>query len=191
MVRPVRYDREAVLDKAMAVFWQEGLNGCSVDKLVRATALNKHSLYRSFNGKDGLFKSCLERYIEIEARPFFDILEQNRGLQSIRRYFDLVRSQSGSGAGNGCMVANTAVELGCSDAVAKALVDDYYERLATLLSRAIVQGQADGEIRSEIDARSTADWLVHTVQGLAMSNRFHSPVMGDVDALLALITRQR
>ena len=187
MARPIQYDRDAVTAKAMTVFWQEGFNGSSVDKLVQATGLNKHSLYKAFDGKDGLFRSCLERYIEREAAPFFDILADNNGLQSIRSYFELVHEQDDGNSGRGCMVANTAVELGASHEVVHTLIDDYYDRLATLLSQAIEQGQADKQIKSDINTLDTAKWLVHIVQGLAMSYRFHSSVMGDIEALLALI----
>ena len=44
---------------ATAVFAKRGFAGTSVDDLVRATGVNRASLYGVFGSKDGLFQRCL------------------------------------------------------------------------------------------------------------------------------------
>ena len=188
MSRPIQYDLDAVTDKALAVFWRQGFTGSSVDQLIDATGLNKHSLYKTFNGKNGLFRRCLQRYIDTEAQPFLALLENNSGLTALSCYFDALCKPAKSAGGYGCLIANTAIELGADHAVSSTVVKRYYRQLATLLSRAIEQGQATDEISKDIDAAAIAAWLVHMVQGLAISHRCHTPLPHSADTLLSLIT---
>ena len=51
-------ENEAI-DSATAVFAERGFAGASVDDLVRATGVNRASLYGVFGSKDGLFQHCL------------------------------------------------------------------------------------------------------------------------------------
>ena len=51
-------ENEAI-DSATAVFAERGFAGASVDDLVRATGVNRTSLYGVFGSKDGLFQRCL------------------------------------------------------------------------------------------------------------------------------------
>jgi len=47
------------ISSATAVFAERGFAGASVDDLVRATGVNRASLYGVFGSKDGLFQRCL------------------------------------------------------------------------------------------------------------------------------------
>ena len=47
------------ISSATAVFAERGFAGASVDDLVRATGVNRTSLYGVFGSKDGLFQRCL------------------------------------------------------------------------------------------------------------------------------------
>ena len=48
-----------VIGSATAIFAERGFAGASVDDLVRATGVNRASLYGVFGSKDGLFQRCL------------------------------------------------------------------------------------------------------------------------------------
>lgn len=47
------------ISSATVVFAERGFAGASVDDLVRATGVNRASLYGVFGSKDGLFQRCL------------------------------------------------------------------------------------------------------------------------------------
>ena len=47
------------IGSATAIFAERGFAGASVDDLVRATGVNRSSLYGVFGSKDGLFQRCL------------------------------------------------------------------------------------------------------------------------------------
>ena len=59
MGRPRQFNEPDAVAAASAVIAGHGFAGTSVDDLVRATGVNRASLYGVFGSKDGLFRRCL------------------------------------------------------------------------------------------------------------------------------------
>ncbi|HYE01384.1 MAG TPA: helix-turn-helix domain-containing protein, partial [Alphaproteobacteria bacterium] len=55
--RPRGFEREAALDRALAVFQTHGYEGASLAELTRAMEINPPSLYAAFGSKEGLFQA--------------------------------------------------------------------------------------------------------------------------------------
>lgn len=184
MGRPASYDATAVEQAALEQFWAEGYKASSVDLLVAGTGLNKHSLYQSFGGKSGLFARVLERYLAEFSQTFLDIFDRHRGYAALQKYLQAVLVKPDA---RGCLLVNAAVELGASDPVSHRLITDYYARLAQCFTQAIAAGQQDGDIRSELDPRATASWLVTAMQGLAVNSRLGGLQRNAAKSLLAML----
>lgn len=58
-MRYKEYNRNKVLEQSLAVFWQKGFNGCSVNELVEITGVNRFSLYSEFENKEGILYASL------------------------------------------------------------------------------------------------------------------------------------
>ena len=54
MGRPKKYDREAVLDRAMQAFWRNGYEATSTADLEAQMGVNRSSLYAEFGSKEAL-----------------------------------------------------------------------------------------------------------------------------------------
>ena len=67
MARPIGYDPDVALDRAVDLFWSRGYQALSVDDIVRGTGLNRHSLYACYGNKYGLLCAALDRYCETTA----------------------------------------------------------------------------------------------------------------------------
>jgi len=65
MSRPITYDPDVAIDRAVDLFWTRGYQALSVDDIVRETGLNRHSLYARFGNKFGLLQAALDRYCEV------------------------------------------------------------------------------------------------------------------------------
>ena len=183
MPRPIAYDAEQVLENALTQFWDEGFKRSSVDAIVAATALNKHSLYQSFGGKNGLFLQVLAHYRDHYGQRYLDILEQGQGLAALRAYFNEILGRTER---RGCLLINTAIELGSADPHCQRLLTDYYDRIAAAFARALRQGQAEGSVRVGLEPDATARWLLRTLQGVSVGARLGEK--GEpVDHLLALL----
>jgi TetR/AcrR family transcriptional repressor of nem operon len=184
MGRPASYDATAVEQAALEQFWSEGYKASSVDALVAATGLNKHSLYQAFGGKSGLFARALERYLAEYSQTFLAIFDSHRGYAALEKY---LRTVLGRSEARGCLLVNAAVELGDTDPACHRLVSEYYARLERCFADAIRVGQQDGHIRPELAPRATAAWLVGTMQGAAVNSRLGSPQRIAAKALLAML----
>ena len=60
--RPRGFDRTAVLERAMVVFWEHGFEGTSLTDLTRAMGISSPSLYAAFGSKEQLFTDAVTHY---------------------------------------------------------------------------------------------------------------------------------
>ncbi|MGW0808250.1 TetR/AcrR family transcriptional regulator [Nonomuraea sp. NPDC002799] len=61
--RPRAFDVDAVLDRALEVFWRQGYEGASLADLTAAMGINRPSMYAAFGNKEELFRKVLARYV--------------------------------------------------------------------------------------------------------------------------------
>ncbi|GAY18666.1 TetR family transcriptional regulator [Mycobacterium sp. shizuoka-1] len=64
MGRPREFDPDEALDRAMAVFWEQGYEGASLTDLTAAMGISRTSMYAAFGNKEELFARVLQRYSE-------------------------------------------------------------------------------------------------------------------------------
>ncbi|MEM6782438.1 MAG: TetR/AcrR family transcriptional regulator [Bacteroidota bacterium] len=169
MPRTPQYDRQAVLDAATAFFWQHGYAGTSVDALLTHTGFNRHSLYRAFGGKDGLFEAALENYRARFRRTIGAPLRTDEGLGAIRSLF--AGRLPADADGRGCLVTNTLVEREHVGAEACAVAEAFIEDLRAGITHSLHAAQARGEVRADRNADDLADFVVTTLQGLGVRSR--------------------
>lgn len=175
--RPVAYERETVIDGAMAEFWTRGFALSDVERLTQASGLNRHSLYKAFGGKRGLFLEALRGYIERVSAAYVAMLEQGAGLDDLLAYFERIggsvadKEMAEGYDHRGCFLVNTAIELGRSDSDVAALLDAYYARIERGFAGLIRRGQEQGSLRGDLDPQITARWLRVTSQGMSVASR--------------------
>ncbi|WP_255326582.1 TetR/AcrR family transcriptional regulator [Sphingobium sp. EM0848] len=192
MPRPVTYDRAKVIELAALRFWEDGFADCDVETLTHAAGVNRHSLYKAFGGKSGLFLDALDFYLDQIAAPYLALLEGGAGLDELVRYFEIaagVVNDTGHGDiqrydRRGCLIANTVAEMGRSEPQVSVIIDRYYDRVERAFAALIARGQAAGSIRADLDPGATGRWLLLTSQGMGISVR-----MGAVSADLPNIVR--
>lgn len=69
MVRPREFDEATAVAAAAEVFRNRGFHATSVEDLVRATDVNRSSLYGVFGSKQGLFLRALDHACGQEVDP--------------------------------------------------------------------------------------------------------------------------
>ena len=175
--RPVAYEREVAIEGAMDEFWARGFALCDVERLTQASGLNRHSLYKAFGGKRGFFLEALRGYIERVSAAYLAMLEQGKGLDDLLAYFELIGGAVADQEAcegydhRGCLLVNTAIELGRSDSDVAALLDGYYARIERGFAGLIRRGQTQGSLRADLDPLITARWLRVTSQGMSVAAR--------------------
>jgi len=166
MARPKAFNPDEALDRATALFWRKGYPGTSVADLVAALGVNRGSLYGTFKDKRALFLAALERYDEREIGATVRHLRatEGPGRDRIQSLFDrFIRAVEERGDRRGCLVCNTAVEIGGSDPAIAARIKAIHERLAAAFSVALA---ADPGFPSEPERRDRrAHFLTATLMG--------------------------
>lgn len=106
-----RFNKEEVLDRAMTVFWERGYEATSIDDLLKATGINRGSLYGTFGDKRQLFLAAVDRYMEKVGSPLFTDLARGNPRDAIKRMFDsIIKRNSDGKSPAGCLITNSAVE---------------------------------------------------------------------------------
>ena len=117
MARPIEFDREEVLRKAIGIFWQKGYGGASIKDLVEATGLQPGSLYAAFGDKRGLFLAAIDSYFEDMKRMIYSMLHTDQAaIVRIETFFNRLVSDSVTDEHRkGCFLVNTLLEIPVHD----------------------------------------------------------------------------
>lgn len=139
--RPPSFDREAVLDAAMRVLWQQGASRVRLADLEAATGVDRSSLYNSFEGKAGLLRAASRRYVDLVEADLFALLDADDG---IARLLDqLAGFVASPDYPAGCLVVNDLADP-AADASAR---DRYLSRLRSGLQAAVGREVERGTIQ--------------------------------------------
>ena len=117
MPRPREFDTDKALDRAMSVFWERGYHATSVQDLMKAAGVQKQSLYCAFGDKRSLFLKCLNLYTKQTLLGIQKMLnDADSPLDGIARVMRFVsHAPDSKNCPPGCLMANTALELGLDD----------------------------------------------------------------------------
>ena len=173
MARPKAFEPEAVLEKAMRLFWKKGFAATSVQDLVERMGINRFSLYDTFGDKRALYLAALDRYQEQRNEGLVRILEDtDDGLAAICRYFEQLATDFGDGAdGHGCFVQQATLELAGRDADVAARVRTFHLRQEKAIHAALKRAQAEGRLPERRNLRDLARFLYAAGQGLIVMGR--------------------
>ncbi|MGK7245526.1 TetR/AcrR family transcriptional regulator [Buttiauxella agrestis] len=172
--RPKVFDREAALDKAMALFWQHGYEATSLAHLVEATGAKAPTLYAEFTNKEGLFKAVLDRYIErfSQMRENCLFCEERTLEQALEDYFSLIAKLfTEKDTPTGCFIICTSSVLAASSEDIAAVIKTRQSMQEETLVRFLAKRQENGEIPGTSCIRKLAKYLCCIIQGMSVSAR--------------------
>ncbi|MGR3907935.1 TetR/AcrR family transcriptional regulator [Burkholderia sp. SR8] len=171
--RPRSFDKEAVLDRAMEVFWRLGYEGASMTDLTAAMGIAAPSLYAAFGSKEALFRQAVEHYRETEGREIWDGVEQaGTARDAIENYLmQTARVFTRRSKPAGCLIVLSALHPAeRSDTVRQTLIAMREQTVAALRAR-LGAAAATGEIAAHADLDAIARYYVTVQQGMSIQAR--------------------
>jgi TetR/AcrR family transcriptional repressor of nem operon len=171
MGRPRLYSREAVIEKAMGVFWQNGYKAASVSDIVRETGLNTASMYKEFGDKEGLFSAALDHYRDHVIGPRYRILIDDPNLEGVEMFLRNVFLGAAKSEYKGCLMMNHLAQKHVISPEAAKQVGAFCEEVESLVETALRNAQADGEIGPDKDTAQLASFVVFCVHGTVLYGR--------------------
>jgi TetR/AcrR family transcriptional repressor of nem operon len=177
MGRKKGYDRDVLIEKAVEIFRDYGFAGTSTQMLVEGLGVNRFSLYAEFGSKQGLFDAALQRYDEEVVERSFGPLEARwAGITEIRALLEFYGSAGeGPAFGRGCLLCNTAVELGPNDPSGAGFVQRYFKRLSEAFYAALENAKGNGDLCPSVDLEEEASFFTASVLGLFVMLRAQAP----------------
>ncbi|MCU0676397.1 MAG: TetR/AcrR family transcriptional regulator [Myxococcota bacterium] len=190
MSRPREFDEEAVLERALELFWRDGYAATSLQALLTHMGISRQSLYNTFGDKRRLFLAALDRYADLRAREMLGDLEhEDASLAQVFGFFERLgqnAAQKGScGAAEthpeACLIGRSCMELGAADPEVAARVHYFFDRTVNAFRNALDNAVRKGEIEP-LDTAATARHLTATLNGLGILHRAGVAVqeLGDV-----------
>ena len=137
-MRYKEYNVNRVLEKSIALFWNKGFNGCSVNEIVENTGVNRFSLYHEFSNKEGILYQSVELYRRRHVDDKLNILKSDGELKSVLKDFYLSFLHDADPM-PGCYMIHIGTELADSDERVKKCVDDYLDEISTLLVSLLIR----------------------------------------------------
>lgn len=173
MPRPIAFDRDDVLHRAMSVFWRQGYSATSIKDLTAATDLQPGSLYGTFHNKRALFIAALEAYFARTRQRIRECLQADGSpLGRLRGFFDmLIEEAVADPHRKGCLLVNTLLEMPAEDREINRRVSDMFVEVETEFEHVLREAQARGELPADKDPAALARMLVAGIYGLRVYHK--------------------
>ena len=170
MPRPATFNAEAVLERAMLLFWTQGYAGTSIQDLVEGTELLRGSLYHTFGDKRSLYIQTLRRYGHLALAQTFEVWNPAESvLSNVRAVLMQIVEMPEAEKRRGNMVCNCIIEVVPHDPeiahVVEGILDEFKRMFQSLLERA----RAAGELDARTNMTALARYLVSSTQGLCVT----------------------
>lgn len=166
MTRSKGFDVDAARRTISQLFRRQGYASTSMKDIEAATGLLPGSLYNTFGSKQKLFGSALDYYLEdVVERRIAAHLGGDDPVTGVRALFASTYAPA-LGTQRGCLLTNSAIELGQQHAESGDQVLAGIQRFETAFLALIQRGQQAGRVAPDKDAAALARQLTLSYQGL-------------------------
>ncbi|HVI90724.1 MAG TPA: TetR/AcrR family transcriptional regulator [Dongiaceae bacterium] len=122
--RPRAFDVDAVLDRAVEVFWKNGYEGADLGELTQTMGINRPSLYAAYGDKRALFFKAVERYYQNVARLPLPVVADGARLEPAFFVRAILNCFYGHKPARGCLIACVLADQANAHEDAKAILKD-------------------------------------------------------------------
>ena len=185
--------KAAIVDAALSVATQVGLEGLSIGALAEATQMSKSGVFAHFGSREELQISVIREYHHrFEQEVFYPAMNEPRGRPRLRAMFANWMQRTSIEIDSGCLYISGAVEFDDREGpVRDALVGSVMTWHAAL--RRAIQGARElGHLRADVQD----DQMLFEIHGLILALHYearflkHPGAVGRADAGFDRILRQ-
>ncbi len=164
--RPPEFDRDEVLTAAVFAFWGGGYKATTVGDLERATGVDRSTLYKSFGGKDGLYRSAADTYIAMATEQLFSKLHDGTdGVEDVLAFIDTLSASYRAGQPRGCYIVNDMGTVDEYDATHR-----YFDILLTGFLAPLQRAADAGQVPTD-SVEPRARFLTAALIGINLTHR--------------------
>ena len=158
--------RASILDAALLLSAQKGLEGLSIGTLAEVTGMSKSGVFAHFGSREELQISVIREYHRrFEDEVFYPAIRQPRGVLRLRALFDRWIERVTVEIDSGCIYISGAVEFDDRPGPVRDALVGMVKAWHAALHKAIVLSVQEGHLRADADV----DQIVFELHGLILS----------------------
>jgi AcrR family transcriptional regulator len=158
--------RAAILEAALALASNRGLEGLSIGALAEVTGMSKSGVFAHFGSREELQISVIREYHnKFEEEVFFPAIRQPRGLPRVVALFENWIKRVAVEIDSGCIYISGAVEFDDRPGPVRDALADMVRAWQSALGRAIEIAVEVGDLRTDTDPAQ----MLFEVHGLILA----------------------
>jgi len=161
-----RQTRAAIVDAALGVASQIGIEGLSIGALAEATGMSKSGVFAHFGSREELQISVVREYhARFEDEVFRPAMTKGRGLPRLHALFDRWLKRVSVEIDSGCIYISGAVEFDDRPGPVRDALVTMVQTWRRTLERAIRAAVGEGHLRADADVGQ----LLFEIHGLILA----------------------
>jgi AcrR family transcriptional regulator len=163
----------AIIDAALGLASQIGLEGLSIGVLAEVTQMSKSGVFAHFGSREELQISVIREYFHrFEQEVFYPALSEPRGLPRLQALFANWMKRVAVEIQSGCIFISGAVEFDDRPGPVRDALASSVQTWLEAVHRAVVQAKEEGHLSAEADERQIAFEIHSLILGLHYEARF-------------------
>jgi AcrR family transcriptional regulator len=174
--RPLSFDRDAALHKAMLLFWEHGYEATSLNDLTSALGVTPSSIYSAFGDKKGLFFDAVGLYLSGPVTLEAMLAQAPSARAAVQTMLEgAAVAFTGEKTPSGCLLASAALSCSESAADVRQTLAAIRQGMEAQLRDRIVLGVTRQEPLPAVDADALAGMVMAVIQGMSTAARDGAP----------------
>jgi len=163
----------AIIDAALGLATQIGLEGLSIGALAEATHMSKSGVFAHFGSREELQISVIHQYFALFERDVFYVaMEQPRGLPRVKALFANWMKLVAEEIQAGCIFISGAVEFDDRPGPVRDALATSVQTWLAAMNRSIVLAKGCGHLRADVDEEQMAFEIHGLILALHYEARF-------------------
>ena len=163
----------AILDAALGLATQIGLEGLSIGALAEATHMSKSGVFAHFGSREELQISVIREYFtRFEQEIFFPAMKEPRGLPRVQALFSNWMKRVAVEIQSGCIFISGAAELDDRPGPVRDALVASVRIWLNALDRAVMSAREQGHLAPDTDAHQMAFEIHGLILALHYEARF-------------------
>ena len=165
--------KAAIVDAALGLATQIGLEGLSIGALAEVMRMSKSGVFAHFGSREELQISVIREYFaRFEVEVFYPALGAERGLPRLQLQFQNWMRRTSVEIDSGCLFISGAVEFDDRPGPVRDALAGSVKTWLTAIFRALVQAQEAGHLRADADPHQMAFEIHGLILALHYEARF-------------------
>ncbi len=161
-----QHTKQLIIDAALGLAEQIGLEGLSIGALAEVTRMSKSGVFAHFGSREELQISVIREYYQrFSNEVFFPAMNAPRGLPRLRALFANWMKRVSIEIQSGCIFISGAVEFDDRPGPVRDALASSVQTWLNAVHRAVVQARDEGHLLPDADAQQ----LVFEIHGLILA----------------------